>query len=71
MDEDSTENLWVGTKERTGKGDITAVPAAGHLTGKNKQMRPSTDTRAASHSQALILKGDSNHLATCPAALSF
>lgn len=65
MDKDSTEILWVGIKERKGKGDITAVPAAGHLTGKNKQMRPSTDRRAASHSQALILKGDSNHLAAC------
>jgi len=65
MDKDPTESLWVRIKERTGKGDITSVPAAGHLTGKNKQMRPSTDRRAASHSRALALKGDFNHLATC------
>lgn len=65
MDKDPTESLWVRIKERTGKSDITSVPAAGHLTGKNKQMRPSTDRRAASHSRALALKGDFNHLATC------
>ena len=40
MDKDPTESLWVRIKERTGKSDITSVPAAGHLTGKNKQMNP-------------------------------